>query len=129
MSIKSIFDLSSNDNHMISFTYDEEDEEQEANAVIETWDNKIYRVIFYGLEKMEMNGSIGFEIGNIAVKPVAELDSEWERDFKNENAAYDSYTELIIYDPWEDGRINFRAVFEHLAVSEITDNRKNKAMP
>lgn len=115
-----ILDFQDNDNYLISLKYDEE-----LTAVIETWDNKKYRIVFFDFGKLELNSGISFEIGSVCTKQGTEFNTPWEEDFKKENINYSDYSELIIYDPWQTDRINLRVIYEKMTITQIIDNGKN----
>lgn len=118
---KNILDFQDNDNSLISLVYSGE----ELTAVIETWDNKKYRIVFYNFGKLELNSGISFEIGSVFIKQGTEFNTPWEEDFKRENIDHADYSELIIYDPWQTDRINLRVIYEKMTISQIIDNGKN----
>lgn len=117
-----ILDFQDSDNFLISLAYSDE----ELTAVIETWDNKKYCIVFYNFGKLELNSGISFEIGSVCIKEGTEFNTPWEEDFKKENINYSDYSELIIYDPWQTDRINLRVICEKMTISQIIiDNGKN----
>lgn len=112
--IKNILDFQDNDNHVLSLSYDEE-----LSIVIETWDNKKYRVEFLDCLKLELNCGIGFEIGSICLKTVTEPGTAWEEDFIRENSGCGGYSEIIFHDPWQTERVNMRLIFDSLKITKL----------
>lgn len=116
MQEKSILDFQDNDNFLIFLAYSDE----ELTAVIETQDNKKYRIVFYNFGKLELNSGISFEIGSVFIKYGTEFNTPWEEDFKRKNIDYADF-----YDPWQTDKINLRVIYEKMTISQIIDNGKN----
>lgn len=106
-----ILSLASDDNSVKSMNFNDD---LEIN--IETWNGKNIVVVCRGCLKAELNGSPQFEIGEISLIKSADFSDSWEFGFVSENPGCKDYSEMIIYDPWENKKPLLRIIAEEFFI-------------
>lgn len=108
-----ILSLASNDNCVTSINFSDN---LEIN--INTWDEKGLSIVCRDCLKAALNGSPQFEIGEISFVKFADFSDSWELEFVSENPGCTNYSEMIIYDPWENNKPLLRIIGEEFFIKQ-----------
>ena len=108
-----ILSLASNDNCVTSMNFSDD---LEIN--IKTWDEKSLSIICRDCLKAAVNGSPQFEIGEISFVKFTDFSDSWELEFASENSGCTNYSEMIIYDPWDNKKPLLRIIAEEFFIKQ-----------